>query len=69
MTVRRNRRRQTVSFDERLQQVAREAREAASRLPPGVSRDIMLRRASQAETAAHINAWLTSPGLQSPKQA
>jgi hypothetical protein len=26
-----------------------------------------LRRARQAETASHINEWLTSPGLQPPK--
>jgi hypothetical protein len=28
-----------------------------------------LRKARQAETAAHINDWLTSPGLQPPKPA
>jgi hypothetical protein len=26
-----------------------------------------LRRARQAETASHINKWLTSPGLQPPQ--
>jgi hypothetical protein len=26
-----------------------------------------LRRARQAETAAHIDAWLKSPGLQPPE--
>ena len=28
---------------------------------------LLLRRAGQAETASHMNEWLTSPGLQPPK--
>jgi hypothetical protein len=67
MTVKRNRRKQTVSFDERLQRAAEAAREAAVKLPRGPEREMMLQKASQAETAARINAWLTSPGLRSPK--
>jgi hypothetical protein len=67
MTIKRNRRKQTVSFDERLQRAARDAREAAQRLPRGHEREMLLRRARQAETAADINGWLTSPSLQSPK--
>jgi hypothetical protein len=67
MTIKRNRRKQTVSFDERLQRVARDAREAAQRLPRGQEREMLLRKARQAETAADINGWLTSPGLQSLK--
>ena len=60
MTKKRNRRKQTVSFDERLRQAARIAREAAVRLE-GPQRDVMLQKARQAETAARINAWLASP--------
>jgi hypothetical protein len=67
MTIKRNRRKQTVPFDERLHLAAEEAREAARKLPQGQERDALLKRASQTETAAHINEWLTSPGLQSPK--
>jgi hypothetical protein len=67
MTTRRNRHKNTVSFDERLQRAAEEAREAARSLPQGCERDALLKRARQAETAAHINEWLSSPGLQSPK--
>jgi hypothetical protein len=67
MTIKRNRRKQTVSFDERLQTVARDAREAAQMLPRGHEREMLLRKARQAETAADINGWLTSSGLQSPK--
>ena len=60
MMKKRNRRKQTVSFDERLRQAARTAREAAVRLE-GHQRDVMLQKARQAETAARINAWLASP--------
>jgi hypothetical protein len=65
MTVRRNRRKQTTSFAERLQKAAREAREAAGQLPEGSQRDVLLKKAGQAETAWRINEWLTSPGPRS----
>jgi hypothetical protein len=61
MTNRRNRRRQTVAFDQRLRQAADAAREAARRLPDGLERDTLLKKASQAEAAVHINEWLMSP--------
>jgi hypothetical protein len=64
MTVKRNRRKNSVPFDQRLQQAAGKAREAARKLPDGQQREALLRKARQAETAAHLNAWLTSPGLQ-----
>jgi hypothetical protein len=67
MTVKRIRRKQTTSFDERLQRAASEARRSAEQLPPGPQRDMLLKKASQAETAAHINEWLASPGLRSPR--
>ena len=42
-------------------------KEAAEELPPGShARELLLRRARQAETALQINNWLTSPGLQPP---
>jgi hypothetical protein len=31
-----------------------------------MARELLLRRARQAETAAHINEWLRSPGLRFP---
>jgi hypothetical protein len=33
----------------------------------GVEREKLIRLARQAETAAHIQEWLTSPGLQAPR--
>jgi hypothetical protein len=43
----------------------RAALQAAEKQPLGsMARDLLLRRARQAETASHINNWLRSPGLQ-----
>jgi hypothetical protein len=64
---RRNRTKHTKTFEERLAEEAARFRVAAAHLPPGTQRELYLRRARQAETAAHINEWLTSPGLQPPK--
>jgi hypothetical protein len=51
-----------------LAEEAQKFREAAEQQPPGsMARELLLRRARQAETASHINEWLTSPGLQPPK--
>lgn len=56
------------SFQERLAEEALGFKEAAEKLPPGSrAQELLLRRARQAETASHINEWLTSPGLQPPK--
>ena len=58
----------TLSFEERLAEEAKKFNEAAEREPLGsLSRELLLRRARQAETASRINEWLQSPGLQSPK--
>jgi hypothetical protein len=56
-----------LTFEERLAAEASRLKEAAKREPPGMSREALLRRARQAETASHISEWLRSPGLQSPK--
>jgi hypothetical protein len=39
----------------------------ANALPEGPLRDAAIRKARQAETGAHITAWLASPGLQAPR--
>ena len=55
------------TFQERLAAEARRFKEAAEELPPGShARELLLRRARQAETALQINNWLTSPGLRPP---
>lgn len=55
------------SFEERLTEQAKSLRDRAKKMPPGVERDALVRRARQAETASRINEWLSSPGLRSPE--
>jgi hypothetical protein len=57
-----------VTFQERLAAEAIKFKEAAEKQPAGsTARELLLRRARQAETAAHISDWLRSPELQPPK--
>jgi hypothetical protein len=63
----RRRIRHDISLEGRLAEQARSLREQAKTLPPGAEREGLIRRARQAETASHMNEWLTSPGLASPK--
>ncbi len=65
--MQRHRSNATTSLDDRLAQEAQRLREAAMNMPAGKEREMLLRRARQAETAAHVNDWLASPGLQPPK--
>jgi hypothetical protein len=60
-------RRRSESIRDRLTTFAQETREKASVLPPGLEQQDMLRKARQAETASHMDEWLNSPGLRSPK--
>jgi hypothetical protein len=63
----RRRVRHTLSFEERLAEEAKKFRKAAEREPPGsMSRELLLRRARQAETASRVNDCLRSPGLRPP---
>jgi hypothetical protein len=55
-----------LSFPERMSQEAERLRTEADKLPHGSERDSLLRKARQAETACHVNEWLSSPGLQKP---
>jgi hypothetical protein len=54
------------TFQERLADEAQRFREAAEPLPPGTAKELLLRRARQAETAVHMNEWLKSSGLRPP---
>jgi hypothetical protein len=64
--LKRRRQKQTISFQGRLAEWAEKIREQAARLPPGIERDEMLKRASQADIAAHLDDWANSRGLQPP---
>ena len=67
MKKKRNRSRPQLPLQERLRQLALGAREKAADLPPGDERDRLLETAVSTESAAAIDRWLASPGLQSPK--
>ena len=68
MAQKRRRPKHIATFEERLAEEAVKFREAAEEQPPGsTARELLLRRARQAETASHINRWLSSPGLRPPK--
>lgn len=65
MTIRR-RFAQLLTLNDRLEQEAARLRSQACNTPPGTGRDQLLRKASQLETATHIDEWLSSSGLRAP---
>ena len=48
---------QTTSLEERLAQEATRLRKQAQGTPPGVERDLLVRKARRAETASHMTKW------------
>ncbi|RTE91699.1 MULTISPECIES: hypothetical protein [Bradyrhizobium] len=61
MSVKRNRRKQTQSLQERLAAFAESARERARSLPPGREREMLLQRAKQNEITSSLTDWLSAP--------
>jgi hypothetical protein len=57
----------THTFEGRLAEHKVRLEKKASKLKPGPKRDDLLKKAQQIDTAAHINDWLNSRGLQSPR--
>ncbi len=51
---------------DRLVLEANRLKDEAYKLPHGPLRDAMIRKARQSETAAQIDKWLSSPGLEAP---
>ena len=58
---------QATTLDESLEEQAKRLRKEAQGTQPGVKRDLLIRRARQVETAAHMRDWVTSPALQPPE--
>jgi hypothetical protein len=59
---------QKLTFKQRLSEEAIRFKEAAEKERPGtMARELLLRRARQAETASRISEWVNSPGLAPPK--
>jgi hypothetical protein len=68
MTKKRNRAKHTTTFEERLAEEAQKCRAAADKKPNGSrSRERLLERARQMETASQINRWLSSAGQNPPR--
>jgi hypothetical protein len=55
---------QSSTLEYRLAQEAFNLREQAQGMPDGIRRDELLRKADQMDVAAHLNGWLSSPGLR-----
>jgi hypothetical protein len=64
--LKRRRFKQTKTLDQRLAEEVTRLRDQARALPPGRSREMLLRKARQDEAAIQIEAWLRSPGLRAP---
>jgi hypothetical protein len=65
--MQRNRFTQTITLGDRLADEAERLRQKALTVQVGRERDSLLRKARQLETAAHVNEWLSSSGLQTPR--
>ena len=63
----RRRFKQVESLEQRLAHEAEKLREKARSLRPGPLRDALIRKARHTEAASHMNDWLHSSGLRSPK--
>jgi hypothetical protein len=62
----RRRFKQNTTLNERLIAFADEAREKA-KTTVGPKREALIKKARRADTAAHLDEWVNSPGLQPPK--
>jgi hypothetical protein len=65
---RRRRFKQTLPLGERLLRTAREARDAAKLLPPGLDQSRLLKRAREAEAIAQLEQFLRSPTRYPPRR-
>lgn len=55
------------TFEDRIAAEKARVETQLAKLEPGLQRDQLLKKIEQLDTAAAINEWLTSPGLQPPK--
>jgi hypothetical protein len=58
----RRRFKQAVPLKDRLQ--AEDLRRQAEQMSPGVKRNELMKKAREAEMAAHVDDWISSPGEQ-----
>jgi hypothetical protein len=58
----RRRSKRFLTLKDRLALYANEVREGASLLPPGIERDILIKKARQADTASQLEDWAEAAG-------
>ncbi|MGY4568517.1 MULTISPECIES: hypothetical protein [Bradyrhizobium] len=61
MKKRRRRVKQITSLEERLTEEAKSLRQEAKTLPPGIEKEMLLKKARQNDAAAQMTEWLRSP--------
>lgn len=54
------------TFEDQIEAEKSRLEAQAASLLPGPQKDELLKKIRQLETAAHMNEWLSSPGLQAP---
>ena len=59
---------QTTSLEGCLADEAKRLRKQVQGTSPGIERERLVRRARRAEEASRMTEWLTSRGLQAPKE-
>jgi hypothetical protein len=57
------------TFEENIAAEKAKLEAQVAKLTPGPQKDALLRKIRQLDTAAHMNEWLSSPGLQPPEPA
>ena len=65
--IKRRRIKHTRSLEERIVENVGQLRQQAELLPHGHTRDQIMRRIRQNETASHVSEWLRSPELRPPE--
>ena len=63
------RQRSIPSFEDQIAADKLRLEAEVAHLPSGRRKDQLLRKIRQLETASHISDWLSSPGLQPPKDS
>jgi hypothetical protein len=67
MILKRRRFKRSHTLEDRLPMESSRLREEAETMKAGPAREDVLRKVRQAETGAHMSAWLRSPGVQAPQ--
>jgi hypothetical protein len=55
------------TIEQKWHKQSESAKDEAAKLPHGQLKDHLLQEARQLQTASQINLWLSSPGLQPPR--